>query len=154
MRPPRSEEEQILLWCGVVAQLQRTRTNRILRDSGLPYPLFVLLRHFCHDPDREWTVGQLTAAFETQQPGMTKQVARLEAMSLLASRPDPNDGRSRLLRVTRKGVRLRDALVAKTEPDRARVFQGWKRSEIRALHRGLDRLRTVLDENREDVRLS
>ncbi len=65
MRPKRSQEEQILVWCGVVAQLTRTRANRILRDAELPYPLFVLMPHFCHDPAREWTVSQLTAAFET-----------------------------------------------------------------------------------------
>ena len=50
MRPARPKEEQILVWCGVVAQLYRTRTNRILRDVELPYPLFVLLRQRLVNP--------------------------------------------------------------------------------------------------------
>ena len=151
MRPARPKEEQILVWCGVVAQLTRTRANRILRDAELPYPLFVLLRHFCHDPDREWTVTSLTAAFETEQPGMTKKVQKLLRRGLLASRADPEDRRRRWLRVTPAGVRLRDRLVKRLEPDREHVFRGWSRAEIAALHRSLDRLRTRLDEEREPV---
>lgn len=148
MRPPRPKEEQILVWCGVVAQLQRTRANRILAGEDLPYPLFVLLRHFCHDPEREWTVSQLTAAFETEQPGMTKKVRKLLAAGLLRTRPDESDGRRHWLSVTPAGVRLRDRLVALLEPDRDEVFASWKRAEVNELHRLLDRLRTHLDRNR------
>jgi hypothetical protein len=46
----------------------RTRNNQLLRDAGLTYPQFVLLLHFCHDPDREWTVGTLARAFQRNQP--------------------------------------------------------------------------------------
>jgi DNA-binding MarR family transcriptional regulator len=151
VRPRRPKPEQILVWCGVVAQLTRTRANRVLRGSELPYPLFVLLRHFCHDPDREWTVSGLTAAFETEQPGMTKQVQKLLRRGLLESRRDEADRRKRWLRVTPAGVRLRDELVARLEPDRKQIFRGWKGSEIAELHRLLDRLRTRLDEQRDDV---
>lgn len=151
MRPPRPKEEQILVWCGVVAQLQRTRANRILADAEIPYPLFVLLRHFCHDPDREWTVGQLTAAFETGQPGMTKKVRKLLELGLLASRDDEEDGRRRWLRVTRKGVRLRDRLAGQLEPDRLQLFEDWSRTDVERLHGLLDRLRTRLDEDRDTV---
>ena len=151
MRPKRPQEEEILIWCGVVTQLVRTRANRILRDAELPYPLFVLLRHFCHDPDREWTVTQLAAAFEVNQPGMTKQVKRLLELGLLASRPDPGDGRVRWLRVTRRGVRLRDAMVGRLEPDRQDVFRGWTRGEVAELHRLLFRLKSWLDDNRPQV---
>ena len=49
----------IVVWIGVIAQLVRTRNNRILRETDLPYPQFVLLLHFCHDPDREWTASSL-----------------------------------------------------------------------------------------------
>ncbi|MEM7413611.1 MAG: MarR family winged helix-turn-helix transcriptional regulator [Myxococcota bacterium] len=149
MRPKRPQEEQILVWCGVVAQLNRTRANRILADEPLPYPLFVLLRHFCHDPDREWTVGQLTRAFETGQPGMTKKVKKLLDLGLLESRPDPRDGRVRWLRVNRAGVRLRDRMSGRLAPDQKTIFSGWKRSDVAELHRLLDRLRTELDADRD-----
>jgi DNA-binding MarR family transcriptional regulator len=151
VRPERPKEEQILVWCGVVAQLVRTRANRTLADAEVPYPLFVLLRHFCHDPDRDWTVTQLAAAFETPQPGMSKKVQVLLDQGLLAARPDARDARVRWLRVTKKGTRLRDRLVARLEPDQKRFFHGWKTAEIEELHRGLERLKTHLDEQREDI---
>lgn len=154
MRPTRPKEEQILVWCGVVTQLQRTRANRILGDSELAYPLFVLLRHFCHDPDREWTVSQLTAAFETGQPGMTKKVQKLLDRELLAGRTDDEDGRRRWLRVTRSGIRLRDKLTNHLGPDQKRLFSDWKRADVDALHGLLDRLRSQLDRERDDVLLS
>lgn len=151
MRPTRPKEEEILVWCGVVTQLVRTRANRILADADIPYPLFVLLRHFCHDPDREWTVTQLTAAFETNQPGMTKRVRALVERDLLATRRDPEDARVRWLRVTPRGVRVRDALVKRLEPDRRQLFRGWRRDEVSELHRLLHRLKTHLDEHRDTV---
>lgn len=151
MRPTRPKEEQILVWCGVVAQLYHTRTNRILRDAELPYPLFILLRHFCHDPDREWTVSRLTAAFETEQPGMTKKVQKLLKRGLLESRPDEQDRRQRWLKVTPTGIRLRDELTRELEPDRDHIFRGWKRSDIASLHGQLDALRTRLDDERDSV---
>lgn len=139
------------MWCGVVAQLTRTRANRTLRDAELPYPLFVLLRHFCHDPAREWTVSQLTAAFETEQPGMTKKVQKLRRLGLLSSRRDDADRRQRWLRVTPAGVRLRNKLVKRLEPDRDHIFRGWSRAEVKALHSSLDRLRMQLDRDRDPV---
>ena len=148
MRPERSHEEQILIWCGVITQLTRTRANRILGSAKLPYPLFVLLRHFCHDPDREWTVGQLTHAFETGQSGMTKKVQKLLDLKLLSSRPDGDDARRKWLRVTNKGVRLRDTMAKRLEPDQREIFSQWDSKDVTTLHRLLDRLRTELDEER------
>jgi len=150
LRPARPREEQILVWCGVVTQLVRTRANRLLDDRELAYPLFVLLRHFCHDPGREWTVTGLVSAFETNQPAVTKRVKQLLDKGLLAARPDPNDARVRWLRVTRKGIRLRDRLVRRLEPDQRSFFAGWERSEITELHRLLERLKTHLDDHRDD----
>lgn len=151
MRPTRSKEEQILIWCGVVTQLTTTRANRILGDPTLPYPLFILLRHFCHDPDREWTVGQLTRAFETGQSGMTKKVQKLLALKLLASREDGDDARRKWFRVTQKGVRIRDKMMSRLEPDQQEIFQAWKPKDVETLHRLLDRLRVQLDEQRDEL---
>jgi DNA-binding MarR family transcriptional regulator len=151
VRPERPKEEQILVWCGVVAQLVRTRANRGLADAEIPYPLFVLLRHFCHDPAREWTVTQLARAFETAQPGMTKKVQALVERGLLTSRIDERDARVRWVRVTRRGERLRDRLMALLEPDQTQFFRGWKAKEVAALHQGLERLKTHLDDHRDEV---
>ena len=148
MRPSRSEEEQIVVWVGVIAQLTRTRINQILGQTSLPYPQFVLLLHFCHDPGREWTVSSLADAFQTNQPGITKTVKKLIERRYLSARPDPRDARVRRLRVTKSGIRARNQAIARMGPDLAEAFRGWKRSDVSALHRHLERLKDHLDANR------
>lgn len=151
MRRQRPKEEEILVWCGVISQLVRTRANRLLEDAELPYPLFVLLRHFCHDPEREWTVSQLTAAFETGQSGMTKQVKKLLAMGYLSSRADTDDARIKWLKVTAEGEALRNALVARLAPDQNSFFKGWRKQDISNLHAQLERLKSHLDDHRDEL---
>jgi DNA-binding MarR family transcriptional regulator len=148
LRPRRPEEEQILVWIGVIAQLTRTRVNQLLGETNLPYPQFVLLLHFCHDPKREWTVSSLADAFQTNQPGITKTVKKLIERRYLSVRPDARDARVRRLRVTKSGIRARNQAIARMGPDLAEAFQSWKRSDISTLHRQLERLKSYLDENR------
>lgn len=156
MSTARRPEEEILLWCGIIAQLARTRSSTIIGTvpagaAKLPYPLFVLLRHFCHNPARQWTVTQLTAAFETTQSGMTKQVQKLLNLGYLEAHPDPQDARVRWLTVTAAGVALRDQLVALLEPDQQSVFADWSVADKQELHRLLGHLKRRLDEHRDDV---
>ena len=150
LRPKRSQEEQIVVWIGVIAQLVRTRNDQVLRESDLPYPQFVLLLHFCHDPDREWTVSGLARAFQRNQPGITKTVRQLLGRGLLRARKDPKDARVKKLRVTARGIRARDAAMAQLAPEFAGDFKGWKRSEVSELHRLVGRLKDHLDEQRDD----
>ncbi len=150
MRPKRSKQEQIVVWTGVIAQLVRTRNNQILRETDLPHPQFVMLLHFCHDPAREWTVSSLASAFQSNQPGITKTVRKLLERGHLSARPDQGDARVKKLRVTARGIRARNAAMARLAPELAKAFQGWKQSEISELHRLLERLKTFLDEHRDD----
>jgi DNA-binding MarR family transcriptional regulator len=151
LRPKRPKEEQIVTWVGVIAQLIRARNNQILSGSELSYPQFVVLIHFCHDPDREWTVTSLASAFQTNQPGITKTVQKLLRGGHLEARTDPIDGRVKHLRVTRRGIRARNEAVAKLAPDLRQFFEPWKRSEVAELHRLLERLKNQLDESRDSV---
>jgi DNA-binding MarR family transcriptional regulator len=149
----RSREEQIVTWIGVIAQLVRTRNNQILVESDLSYPQFVMLLHFCHEPEREWTVTALAAAFQTNQPGVTKTVQKLLRSGYLEARVDENDSRMKHLRVTRRGLRARNEAISMLAPDLSQFFKSWKPSEIAELHRLLERLKNQLDESRDSVRV-
>ena len=151
MSTKRTPEEEILTWCGVIAQLSRTRAKKITADAELPYPLFILLRHFCHDPRRKWTISQLTAAFETGQSGMTKQVQKLIDRGYLATETDSHDARIKWIQVTQAGSDLRDKLLNTLAPDQAWLFSDWTDSDIKAFHQHLYRLKTYLDENRDRI---
>jgi len=137
------------VWMGVIAQLARTRNNQILRESDLPYPQFVLLLHFCHDPDRDWTVSSLARAFQRKQPGITKTVRQLLDRGFLRTRTDETDARVKLLRVSARGIRARDAAMTRLAPAFAEDFRSWKRSEVSELHRLVERLKNHLDEERD-----
>lgn len=151
MSGQRTREEEILTWCGVIAQLSRTRARKIIADAKLPYPLFILLRHFCHNPERKWTVSQLTDAFETGQPGMTKRVQKLINLGYLATTPDSHDARIKWIHVTASGRALRDELLNTLVPDQASLFADWKERDIEDLHQHLFKLKTYLDENRDRI---
>ena len=139
------------MWMGVIAQLVRTRNNQVLSETDLPYPQFVLLLHFCHDPDREWTVSSLARAFQRNQPGITKTVRQLLDRGFVRSRPDQTDARVKRLRVTTRGIRARDAAMASLAPAFTDDFRGWKRAEVSELHRLVERLKNHLDEQRNDT---
>lgn len=144
--PRRSRREQILTWAGVIHQHVRTRSRRALRPLDLPYPQFVLLHHFCHDREREWTVSGLARAFQSPQPGLTKTVAKLVERGWLRARPDPDDARARLLRVTPRGIAVRDRALAAIGRETDRFFEDWSRRDVQTLHRLLERLKRDFDE--------
>jgi len=144
----RLPEEDILIWIGVVAQLNRTRSNRLLADTSLPYPLFVLLRHFSHDPERKWTITQLTGAFETGQSGMTKKVQKLLAAKLLTQTADSEDGRVKWFSISPLGMETVEASSAALRRDILESFSVWSADEIAQTHDLLYRLKTHLDDNR------
>ena len=143
-------EEQVIVWIGVIAQLVRTRNNRVLRSTDLPYPQFVLLLHFCHDPTRTWTVSGLARAFQRKQPGISKTVRQLLDRGFLRARRGETDARVTNLRVTPRGIRARDAAMARLAPALGDDFRSWKRSELSELHRLIERLKNQLDQERDE----
>lgn len=144
----RLAEEDILIWIGVITQLNRTRSNRLLAGTSLPYPLFVLLRHFSHDPDRKWTITQLTRAFETGQSGMTKKVQKLLAAKLLKQNSDSDDGRVKWFSISPFGLETVEASSAALRSNILETFSVWSAEEIATAHDLLFRLKTHLDDNR------
>ena len=137
-----------MIWAGVIAQLNRTRVNRKLSATPLPYPLFVLLRHFAHDPSREWTINGLSRAFQTPQPGMSKRVNKLASLQLLDSRSDDQDGRQKWYSLNQRGLSLLEQLSVEVRQMDKSAFDGWSDKEIDTLHAGLQRLKNYLDDNR------
>jgi DNA-binding MarR family transcriptional regulator len=67
-----------------------------LRRAGKPYRL---------------TPTELSSALMVTSGGMTKRLAALEGRGLIRREPDPNDGRSTSVTLTREGKRLVDAIL-------------------------------------------
>jgi DNA-binding MarR family transcriptional regulator len=67
-----------------------------LRRAGRPYRL---------------TPTELSKALMVTSGGMTKRLATLEGRGLIRREPDPNDGRSTAVTLTREGKRLVEAIL-------------------------------------------
>lgn len=76
---------------------------------------------------------------------VSRATQSLVAKGLINQRPDPTDGRSRLLRLTRKGVATHAKFVPLARRLEAELFQGLSRAEIAALGRVLTKITTRLE---------
>jgi len=84
----------------------QAQTQVLLDQAGIDlpashFPLLVAL-------DRLGTlsIGELTQAVGTSQPGVTRLVEKLIAVDLVRSAPSANDGRVRIIALTRTGRQL------------------------------------------------
>lgn len=136
---------RVLNWIGIVDQLSTTLANRLLADTDLPLPQFILLNHINHRPDAEHTVGSIARAFQQPQPGITKTVRKLVDKGFVAEAPNPTDGRSKLLTRTQSGARAYLAAREKLARHAGGLFDDWTEDDLRSLFAALDRLKQRLD---------
>ena len=139
---------KVLVWIGIIDQLTQTKANQLLRPCGLPMPQFTMLNHFSHHPENASTVHTLARALQQNQPATTKTVQKLVAKGLLEERPNPADGRSKLLYLTKAGASAHVAAIGELMPAIEPLFAGWSAADIDTLLDLLDRLKVFLDENR------
>ena len=88
--------------------LVRALERRLSGGSSGPMPVFYALIDGAALPQRD--LAQFAAV---EQPTMANTLARMERDGLVATRPDPNDGRSKLIELTPLGrERARHGLAA------------------------------------------
>jgi DNA-binding MarR family transcriptional regulator len=100
----------------------------------------------------EWRVLSMVGRFGTLSPSMvgertamdkvkvSRATASLAARGMLNQTQDPNDGRGRLLRLTRKGVSVYQGLVPMARELEDKLAEGMSRTEWAALLKALDKL--------------
>lgn len=100
----------------------------------------------------EWRVLATVGRFGTLSPSavgdyaamdkvkVSRAAASLVARGLLKQTQDPDDGRGRLLRLTRKGAAVREGLVPLACELEGRLAEGMSRTEWGSLLKALDKL--------------
>lgn len=130
----------------IISHLAQSLIERVLPD-GMTQSQFGLLNHFARRGGEE-TPAQLAAAFQVTKGAVTNTLQRLEILGLIAIRPDPGDGRQKLVSITAAGLEAQEAafqaLGPKLEAIRAEIPQ----ADFAAALPFLSRLRAWLDENR------
>jgi|ERR1019366_3552673 DNA-binding MarR family transcriptional regulator len=76
---------------------------------------------------------------------VSRATQSLVAKGLLRQRQDPNDGRSRLLRLTRKGAAVHAKFVSLATRLEAMLFGNLSRADLNALNRILTKITTRLE---------
>ncbi len=141
---------RIFNWVGIINQLATARATRTLGELKLPFPQFIILNHFSHQPQEAKTVTSVASAMQQPQPGVTKTLQKMLARKFLRADPAPGDGRSKLLTLTPKGLEIHARAIAAFVPRFSEVFSGWEDQEMEDLARQLDRLKIWLDTKGRD----
>ncbi len=103
-----------------------------LRRVGSPYEL---------------APNELYTTLERSSGGMTKMLKRLEAMGLVRRTPDPEDKRSKLVRLTAAGKQMEEegfeAFVARTHE----LLQSASRTDLETINDAVQDLLTIIEDN-------
>lgn len=134
---------------GIIDQLAQNRLETLLPD-GLKVSQFAVLNHLVRLGD-DRTPVDLARAFQVTKGAITNTLHRLEARGLVSVVPDPSDGRSKRVRLTAAGRRMREACVRATEPVLALLAQEASPTEIAAALAVLRRIRARLDRTRDPI---
>jgi DNA-binding MarR family transcriptional regulator len=105
---------QLFTTLGSLDQIGRTVAETAL-VPGLSLAQFALLNHLVRHGG-EWSPVQLARAFQVTKQTMTSTLARLERQGYVRVRPDPADGRAKLVALTAEGTAVHSVCLARVGP--------------------------------------
>ena len=131
---------------GIISQLSSAVMERIL-PHGLSMAQFGVLNHFVR-LGGERTPARLAAAFQVTRGAMTNTLARLEAQGFVTMRPDPEDGRGKIVAITTAGQQAREDALALLMGEIGKLDDKVDWQALAEILPQLEALRKVLDEER------
>lgn len=125
-----------------VEQLARTSVARVL-PKGMELSQFAVLNHLAHT-GLERTPAQLARSFHLTRGAMTNTLRKLEWQGWVHVRPDWDDARQKLVRVSPAGLAARNAALETIVPLIADVVDTVGAEKVRAALPVLRELRVKL----------
>jgi len=138
---------RVLNEIGIIAQLARAGLERATPEA-LSGAGFNVLNHLARLPG-EWSPARLARAFQLTKGAMTNTLQRLEAEGYVRVEADAEDGRVKLVTITRAGLRARDATIAQLGPDIAALAASLPKTLFAELLPRLALLRAAMDASRD-----
>ncbi len=132
---------------GIIAQLTRTAFEAAQAD-GLTLPHFTLLNHLVRLGDGR-TPHDLAQAFQVPKASLSNTLAGLERRGLVVARPNPKDGRGKLIDLTEAGRARRDSAIAALGPFMGELAERHDASTVPDLTPQLAEIRKILDAMRD-----
>jgi DNA-binding MarR family transcriptional regulator len=133
---------------GIIAQLATTKFEAVMPD-GMTIAQFSILNHFVR-LGGERSPNELARAFQVTKGTMTSTLQRLDARGCITIRPDPHDGRGKLVSITPEGVKVREAAIHALRPFFAKLSTHSIASSFPQLLEQLGLLRQFVDNERAD----
>lgn len=138
---------------GLVGRIQRAaatlrpRLDATHAQSGLQFESFDVLASLRRSgPPYQLTPTQLYREMMLTSGAMTNRIDRLEEAGLVARKPDPDDRRGTLVRLTTKGKALIDSAVVKHVANEERLLSALTAREQQQLNELLRKLLLALDD--------
>ena len=139
-------EFQILNEIGIIDQLAQNRTARLLSPE-LNMSQFIVLNHFTRLGGNR-SLMELAGAMQVTKGAMSNTVARLLDKRLIAVKPDPRDGRGKIVSLTPAGRIARNRAVGRLARGLAGLDAVLSAGELASALGMLCRLRVWFDLNR------
>lgn len=150
MSEPQTDGEQRLLALfteiGILEQLSRAIAEKAL-PGGMTMAQLGLLTHFVR-LGGAWAPARLARAFQVTKQTMTSTLTRLQAAGFVEVRPDPADGRAKLVTLTDAGRAAHADAMRRLGPALALAADGLPAGLVEGLLPGLKALRRALDSAR------
>ena len=137
---------QVLNEIGIIDQLSQNKATQMLAPA-LNMAQFTVLNHFAR-LGGERSLVQLANATQVSKGAMTNTVTRLLDKGLVDVRPDPQDGRGKLVSLSAAGRRARTRAVRQLGTALAELGGEVPPSELQAALITLRKLRVWFDSNR------
>jgi DNA-binding MarR family transcriptional regulator len=133
---------------GIIEQLARNAVERVL-PRGITLSQFSVLNNFVRLGGERSPAG-LASAFQVTRQTMTNTLQRLEAAGFVTSRPDPADGRAKIITITEAGRAMRQRCIEAQAPLLEELGDLLPETELAALLPGLRKVRMLLDSARDN----
>jgi DNA-binding MarR family transcriptional regulator len=139
-------EFRVLNEISIISHLSENRAARLLAPE-LNMSQFIVLNHFAR-LGGERSLVRLANAMQVTKSAMTNSVSRLVDKGWLVVRPDPEDGRGKLVRLTDDGRAARGRAILKLNEGLAGLNRAVPADELASTLEALCKLRMWFDEHR------
>ena len=133
---------------GIVSQLGSALFTRLI-PGGLHLSHFIVLNHLVRLGDGRTPV-QIANALQVTKATMTHTLTVLTRHGFVEVVPNPDDGRSKLVRLTEAGRTFRDDAIARLAPALGFVADNLSVEDIGAVLPVLEKVRKLLDAERDN----
>lgn len=141
---PTTDEHLVSALSSIMRSLERPLTKHIAAE-GLTSPQFAVLEMLLHKGPR--TVNEIIEGLSSSSGNVGVVIDNLLTAGMLQKKPNPADGRSRIVSLTAAGEAKIRAYYPRHRDELHRLLSGVERSEKRKLIKALAALRRSLEEN-------